>query len=160
MPAKKSEGALFWHIVLIYILSRGVLEILGILSQFYFPSARAIFPITDLKYHQSQSPALEMWARWDSEWYLLISERGYDSYESFREYGHGKYLPQDASKFFPLYPAAVRLVSYIVRNSVLAGLLVSNVAAILFLYYFYQLASKLFDAESGLQGSLLYIFFP
>src|SRR5574341_1063156 len=85
MPAKKSEGALFWHIVLIYILSRGVLEILGILSQFYFPSARAIFPITDLKYHQSQSPALEMWARWDSEWYLLISERGYDSYESFRE---------------------------------------------------------------------------
>ncbi len=51
--------------------------------------------------------ALEIWARWDSEWYLLIAERGYHLEERMA----GKrvaYHPADATGFFPLYPLLIR----------------------------------------------------
>jgi Gpi18-like mannosyltransferase len=136
-----------------------VLEAIGILSLFYFPSARALFPIKDLIYHKPVSPAAEIWARWDSEWYLLLADRGYNSFDYFKDYGDGKYQPTDIAKF-PLYPWAIRAVSILAQNSVYAGLTVSNIAAVIFLYFFYRLAEKLFGNESAIQGSLFYIFFP
>ncbi len=51
--------------------------------------------------------ALEIWARWDAEWYLLIAERGYHLEERMA----GKrvaYRPADATGFFPLYPLLIR----------------------------------------------------
>src|SRR5262249_46056870 len=52
-------------------------------------------------------PSLEIWARWDSDWYLLIAERGYhleDQLSARRvEYGAA-----DATGFFPLYPILIR----------------------------------------------------
>jgi 4-amino-4-deoxy-L-arabinose transferase-like glycosyltransferase len=136
------------------------LEIIGLLSLFYFPSARSLFPIRDLAYHAPASPLLEIWARWDSEWYLLVTEKGYDSYEYFKDAGGGRYLQTDAAKFFPLYPWIVRLITLITGNTILSAVLVSNLAAVLFLYYFYRLSAKLFNSESAAQASLFYIFFP
>lgn len=52
-------------------------------------------------------PALEMWARWDSEWYLLIAEEGYHL-EGHLDRARVAYGPADATGFFPLYPALVR----------------------------------------------------
>jgi Gpi18-like mannosyltransferase len=101
-----------------------------------------------------------MWARWDSEWYLLIADKGYASYESFQEAGHGKYLPQDATKFFPAYPMAIKALTYATRNSVLSGWILSNLASVLFLYFFYNLSSHLIDKEAAFGASLFYIFYP
>jgi hypothetical protein len=102
-----------------------------------------------------------MWARWDSEWYLLIAEKGYASQEVFRNQGGGRYLPQETSKFFPGYPLAIRLVSTVVRNGVLAGFIASNAFCILFLWYFYRLCTKLTgDPDTSLRSSWYYIIFP
>lgn len=160
MKTKASPRMLFSQVLLIFILSRLTLELVGVLSLFYFPSARSIFPVTDLKYHRLQPAFLEIWARWDSEWYLMISEQGYDSYDHYREFGKGKYLIQDTAKFFPLYPIGIRIFSYLTRNAVLSGVLLSNLASLIFLYYFYLLSSKLFDSESARQGAFFYILFP
>ncbi|HJZ10986.1 MAG TPA: mannosyltransferase family protein, partial [Acidobacteriota bacterium] len=157
---KKGANSFFGQLVTIYFLSRLMLLLIGLLAMFYFPSARSLFPIADLQYHRRQPNVLEMWTRWDSEWYLLIAEKGYRSYESFKDFGHGKYLPQDATKFFPAYPIGIRLLTYVTRSSVLSGWILSNVAALAFLFYFYSLTSNLIDKEAAFGASLFYIFFP
>lgn len=55
----------------------------------------------------SGPPLLEMWARWDSEWYLLIAGRGYHL-EAEMARRRVSYQGADATGFFPLYPLAVR----------------------------------------------------
>ncbi len=154
----KNNGV--WQILLLFVFTRIVLTAIGILSIFYFPSARKIFPVTDLQYHAAQPALLEMWARWDSEWYLLIADHGYDSYPYFKDFGHGKYLPQNTANFFPGYPVLIRFASHLVQNSVLAGVLISNISALFFLYFLYQLGARWFDDESAFRGSLFCVLFP
>jgi Gpi18-like mannosyltransferase len=150
----------FRFVLVVFLISRIALEIVGILSAFYFPPAQAIFKIRDLQYHTRQSLPPEMWPRWDSEWYLLIADHGYASYEYFKDAGGGKYLQQDSSKFFPAYPIAIRTLTFITGNSVLSGILISNICALLFLYFFLRLASKFMSTENTVNAAILYIVFP
>ena len=62
-------------------------------------------------------PALDLWLRWDSSYYMLVAYHGY-----------GPSIWGDASAFFPLYPALVRLVAVFVPVPV-AALLVASAAA-------------------------------
>jgi hypothetical protein len=73
---------------------------------------------------------LGIWERFDTLWYLRIAERGYD-------------LPH-AVIFYPLYPAAIRLVS-LVMPSTAAALVVSTVAAFFFFWGLLRLAAELSD---------------
>lgn len=150
----------FRFVLIVFLISRIGLEIVGILSAFYFPPAQAIFKIRDLQYHTKQPLPLEMWARWDSEWYLLIADHGYASYEYFKDAGGGRYLQQDSSKFFPAYPIAIRTLTFITGNSVVSGFLISNICALLFLYFFLRLASKFMSTENTANAATLYIVFP
>ena len=153
-----SRGVL--AVLILFLLSRLILESIGFLSVFYFPSARTLFPVADLQFHAAQSPWLEMWARWDSEWYVLIAEKGYASFDQFSQFGHGKYLAAETSKFFPAYPMAIRALNYGLHNSVLSGFLISNAATLLFLFFFFKLTSSVFNDQAAFQASLLYILFP
>jgi hypothetical protein len=63
----------------------------------------------------------EGWTRWDSDWYLHIAQRGY-----FYD-GPGK---QSAVAYFPGYPAAMRAVSWVVRDALVAGVLVTYAAGL------------------------------
>jgi hypothetical protein len=73
---------------------------------------------------------LGIWERFDTLWYLRIAERGYD-------------LPH-AVIFYPLYPAAIRLVSSVMPTSA-AALVVSTVAAFFFFWGLQRLAAELSD---------------
>ena len=73
---------------------------------------------------------LGIWERFDTLWYLRIAERGYD-------------LPM-AVIFYPLYPAAIRLVSWAMPTTA-AALVVSTVAAFFFFWGLLRLASELSD---------------
>jgi len=64
-------------------------------------------------------PELGLWSRWDATHYLDIAILGYQR--------HGPAASWIA--FLPLYPALVRLVSFFVRNFVVAALLVSLFAS-------------------------------
>jgi hypothetical protein len=152
----EEKSITFFHVAATYVLTRVVLTLIGILAMFYFPPS----PGRDLRYHAPQPAYFETWARWDSEWYLLIADHGYESYDHYRDYGGGKYLKEDTAHVFPGYPFCVRLLSYILRNSVLCGILISNIAAILFLYYLYMLARSLFDEQAAFRSAIYCIVFP
>ncbi|HSE39576.1 MAG TPA: hypothetical protein VLH08_02320, partial [Acidobacteriota bacterium] len=139
----------FRIVLVIFFISRIGLEVVGLLSAFYFPSAQILFKGRDLQYHKKQPQALDMWARWDSEWWLLIADKGYGNYELFKNYGGGRYLQQETAKFFPAYPLAIRFVSFVTRNSLLAGIIVSNICAMLFLYYLFKLTEKIFNIDTA-----------
>ncbi len=150
----------FRQVLVAFLVCRLVLELIGVLSLFYFPPASSIGPARDLRYHKGDSVFLGIWARWDSEWYLLVADKGYRSHEYFKEFGGGKYLPQETAKIFPAYPMGIRFLSHLTNSGVTSGFILSNVAALLFLFYLFRLAGKLFDGTAAVNSAILYVVFP
>jgi hypothetical protein len=64
--------------------------------------------------------ALTLWNRWDAPHYLSIARDGY------QVGGEDRFL----IVFFPLYPLAIRLVSLIVVNGIVAAFIVSGIASL------------------------------
>jgi hypothetical protein len=72
---------------------------------------------------------------WDASWYLRIAQHGYEP------------LPEEAVRFFPTVPLAVRGVGAVIGSEALALLLIGNVCALLFLAALHRLvATDLGDA--------------
>jgi Gpi18-like mannosyltransferase len=103
-----------------------------------------------------------MWARWDSEWYLLIADQGYDSSEFFENFAVG-YEPAATAGFLPLYPLLIRAL-YPLFGGVGAGVLISNVALLGSLFLLYRLAATegRHDKEraTGLAACVALLVFP
>ena len=109
-----------------FLVSRLALLLVGVLSLHLMPSALLVQK-GNLVYHRPGPSALEVWARWDSEWYLLIAERGYGADDAFLGLPVG-YRRGDDAGFFPLYPMLVRGVAALGPSTLCAGVLVSNLA--------------------------------
>jgi hypothetical protein len=88
---------------------------------------------------------LEIWERFDTLWFLRIAEHGYDR-------------PM-AVIFYPLYPAAIRLVSGLMPATV-AALLVSTVAAFFALWGLLRLAAGELSEVGRLRMLLLVSVWP
>jgi hypothetical protein len=86
-------------------------------------------------------------ARWDSAWYLTIAHSGYD-HERAR------------AAFYPLYPALVRVVGFVVRSDLIAGILISLVAFFVALVLLYRLAALELGQEVARVTVLLIAFCP
>jgi Mannosyltransferase (PIG-V) len=86
--------------------------------------------------------ATDVWARWDSVFFVRIAERGYD----------------DASAAFgPLYPALVWALGHVLLGHyVLAGVVVSIAAAVGAFVLFYRVAEEHLGAD-GAQRAVLYL---
>jgi hypothetical protein len=93
----------------------------------------------------STNPLLAVWGRWDAVHYLAIASRGY--------YGTDM-------AFFPLYPALVRVVGWLLGNDLIAGLVISNVALFFGLLFFYKLAEHQFDRSVALRAIFYVSIFP
>ena len=78
-------------------------------------------PVTEQQHRWPDHPVIETLARWDTGWYFHIAEDGY-----FYD-GPGR---QAATAFFPAYPAAMRLVAFVVQDTILAGVLVTLASAL------------------------------
>jgi hypothetical protein len=89
---------------------------------------------------------LDYWAHWDGGWYAAIAERGYFSHAS--------------TSFFPLYPLLVRLFAYLPGGTAYWGVVVSTACLLAALYFFYEIAAELFDAETARASTLVFAFFP
>ncbi len=82
----------------------------------------------------------------DSDWFTRIAEHGYDV---------------KATAFFPLYPLLIRGVSEVLGISLLAaGVLISNAAFFLALYFFLKLARLDLERPRALRTCLLLALFP
>ena len=84
---------------------------------------------------------------WDATQYTAISKSGYQTVK--------------ATAFFPGYPLAIRTVSWVTHMSALtAGVLISNILFLLFLYFFIKLALLDYDWAQSRRALLLLAFYP
>jgi hypothetical protein len=91
----------------------------------------------------------DVWARWDSVWFLRIAEHGYDAASGA------------ASAFYPLYPATVAgLGRALFGHYVLAGILISLAAALAAFLLLYRLAEERLGAEGARRAVLYLAVFP
>jgi Gpi18-like mannosyltransferase len=84
-------------------------------------------------------------ANFDGIHYLLISRQGYSQYEQ---------------AFFPLYPLLIHLGSFLIKNELVVGLLISNLCFIFGWYFFYQYLSLILPRTNFLSLAFLLLFFP
>ena len=100
-------------------------------------------------------PFVNMWARWDSGWYLDIAKHGYNPISA----------EQPNVAFFPLYPYLLRVVHDVVplRNDAgwfSIGIILSNVALLVALIYFYRLITLDYDRRVAARAVLYLCVFP
>lgn len=87
------------------------------------------------------------WAQWDGGHYWQIAKNGYIATSDYA--------------FFPLYPLLVRSISTLLSdNLILAGLLASNLAFLIFLIVFYEVAKKQFSQKVALTTTVTFLVFP
>jgi Mannosyltransferase (PIG-V) len=91
----------------------------------------------------------DVWARWDSVWFLRIAEDGYSA-------GSGA-----AAAFYPLYPGVVAVLGRVLLGHyVLAGILVSLTAALGAFLLLHRIAEARLGAEGARRAVLYLAVFP
>lgn len=130
----------------LFVASRLALLAVGLLSTWLLPSGLAV-QRGNLVWHEPAPRALEIWARWDSEWYLLIAERGYDV-GAFLSTFAVAYEPSAAAGFLPLYPVLIRALAPLL-GGVGAGVLISNLALFASLLLLHRLVRLEISGEQG-----------
>ena len=92
---------------------------------------------------------IDVWARWDSDWYLRIAEEGYaDS-------------PSSTPAFFPLYPGLIALLGRLLGGHyVVAGVALSLGACAVAFALLYRLALPRLGADGARRAVLLLAVFP
>lgn len=92
----------------------------------------------------------EMWRRWDAHHFLTIAEHGYTASQS----------DAHAAAFFPAFPLAVRPLLWIGLSPVVAGLVISAIAATVAGYFLYRLADEELGEGAGRRALLYLTLFP
>jgi Mannosyltransferase (PIG-V) len=131
----------------IYLWSRLAIWAGAIFALFFFePNRNPNADRWDTSRLHDLGYATDVWARWDSDFFLRIAQNGYD----------------DASAaFHPLYPAAVAgLGRVFAGHYILAGLVVSLLAGAASFVLLYQLAERRLGADGGRRSVLYLALFP
>ncbi|HMU93997.1 MAG TPA: mannosyltransferase family protein [Anaerolineales bacterium] len=131
--------------LLAFSLSRLLIFGAGILADTMLPTEEGHW-IAD-----ENSPFLSMWTKWDSQYYVDIATDGY------------WFRPKQQSNvaFFPLYPMLMRVTSKLLGgNLILTGVLLSNLAFLGALIFFYLLTEREFDSDSARRAVFYLAFFP
>lgn len=141
-----------------YLGTRLCLVLVGLLADFYLLPLLKRNPITPSLSANTHFPdALWlMWQRFDSGFYLNLAKAGYWPTSTLHTYSNWA--------FFPLYPMLVYPFAHLFGGSAtafsLAGLLVSNVAALIAVVYFYRLVEQEFGATTASLSVLFLSLFP
>ena len=100
-------------------------------------------------------PLVNMWSRWDAGWYQSIAEQGYS------------YIPnrRSSTAFFPLYPMLIRAVHLLSPSQtdsswLVSGIIVSNAALLVALFYLVRLVRLDFDHAVAARAALYLLVFP
>ena len=91
---------------------------------------------------------IDIWAKWDSVWYLQIAQYGYSANDS-------------STAFFPLYPFLIAVVKPLfLGNGVLAGMFISLTCCLGAFYLFYLLVEMDFSREVARRAVFYLAIFP
>jgi hypothetical protein len=143
LTGKLSSG--FTEITLLFLVSRGVLTIVGVLSTTLL--RRRIGG--RLEWEHPPYRWLDIWGQWDTGWYLDIAKNWYAAeapYQNFCNYA-----------FFPFYPTLIKLLGAVIGNHYYAGLIISNAALLGAATLLYKLVELDHDRDVAL-NSVKYMF--
>ena len=153
------RSATVWRDALLpYLVTRLGLVLVGLLADFYIlPLLKhtAILPSPAANTHFPDLLWL-MWQRFDSGFYLNLATSGYWSASTLHTYSNWA--------FFPLYPLLIFLVAHLFGGSTvafsLAGLLISNAAAMIAVFYLYKLVQREFGTKTASLSVIYLALFP
>jgi hypothetical protein len=92
-------------------------------------------------------PQISIWQRFDANWYLSIAQRGYGIFP-------------DDTHFGPLYPLLVRIFYFIVKDWLIAALLVAQLAVIWAIKLLYEAFVEWGDHQLAQKGIAIFLIFP
>ncbi len=124
----------------------------ALLSTWLLPSGLEV-QNRNLVWHDPAPRMLEIWARWDSEWYLLVADQGYQA-GGLVAASNSLWDQGATAGFLPLYPLLIRALSPIV-GSVGAGVLISNICLFLSLIALERLVRLELGDEAGGSAGLV-----
>ncbi len=131
--------------LLAFALSRLLIFGAGVLGDTMLPTEEGHW-IAD-----ESSPFLSMWAKWDSQYYVDIATNGYWFRPGL----------QSNVAFFPLYPMTMQvLAKFLDGKLILTGFLVSNLAFLGALIFFYLLTELELGSDSAKRAVYYLAFFP
>ncbi len=144
----KSE---FEGVLLPFLTSRAILVLAGLLSYLFRASDLYVSPAAVAKgWHFTPYRLLDMWARWDTHWYLSIVFDGLRTAEG----------PTNLA-FFPLYPFLIRAGNYFLfdfrghrTTFILVGVIVSNLAFLGALLILRKILLRVGFSENFARGTL------
>ena len=94
------------------------------------------------------SAGLDAWSRWDTTWYLIIADTGYQ-------------WDTRATAFFPVYPMTVRLVNAVLPGGTLgAAIFVSMLCCLAALIMVHRLATEVLDERHARRAAFYLLAFP
>ncbi len=136
--------------LLMFLGARIFLSLFALIVRTLGPDVYSVDPILRpyIGVIQAANPWLEPWQRWDTLHYQAIAERGYGA--------------DPSSLFAPfLYPLLMWAVDALLGcGSLLAGIIVSNVAFALALVFLHRLVLMEIDCETADRSLVYIIFFP
>lgn len=131
--AHEPRGASWWRenraalteALTVYLVARVALTLVAVLASAFLPEQSGLHPV----FHRGASVWLDVWARWDSEYYLDIAQSGYG-------------LRPELIAFFPLYPLLMASIApWLGGDTVLSGVMVSGIAGVTALFFAFKLAA-------------------
>jgi len=131
----------------LYLWSRAAIWLAAIFAFFFFePNRHPEADRWDTARMHDLGYFTDIWARWDSDFFLRIAEDGYD---------------EASAAFHPLYPALVAILGRaFFGHYILAGLVVSLLATLGSFVLLYRLAAERLGAEGGWRTVLYLAVFP
>ena len=132
----------------VFVWSRVAVWLVALFTLLVFEPNRSVSPVAagslNPKLTHDLGYVTDVWAHWDSVWFLQIAHNGYGVY------------PQ-ASAFYPLYPLLIALFGKILfGHYVLAGIFVSLAATFVSFVLLHRLARRLLGDE-GAQRAVVYL---
>ncbi len=130
----------FMYALVVFLITRVVVFTWAALSDGLFEDSQSINA-----WYNSSSLLLQPWCKWDAQWYLRIASEGYSGYSFV---------------FFPLYPLVIHALTYITRDPILSGILISNIAFFVAIYYLYKLINIRWSTGTARRVLLYLVLFP
>jgi hypothetical protein len=134
------------RLAVLFAATRLALLVAGLAGHATLPPGPALTG-DNLRVERDQPAIVAMWARWDSEWYLMIAEEGYDLGGTLSGFAVG-YEPADTTGFFPLYPLTIRALAPAL-GFIGAGVVISNAALAVSLWLLVLLARSVWGSDLG-----------
>jgi hypothetical protein len=133
----------------VYLLTRAAMSLLAVSAAVVLADrANPARSRWDTERLHELGVVVDVWARWDSDWFLRIAAEGYS-------------WPSGTPAFFPLYPLLTGgLGRFLLGHALLAGVVVSVVAGAIAFVMLHRLGTRLVGRDAAMRAVVLLAVFP